>query len=480
MRFSRRCLFRQAGNVLALLGLAGLLQDEGLLAPVSADDQIAGRNPLAARPAHFAAKAKSVVWLFMNGGPSQVDTWDHKPELNRRDRQELAGFDLNTGFRPDLAGPLLGTPFKFSQHGECGRWGSELFPHMAQHVDKMGFIHSCRTESNNHSPALYMINTGQPRMGWPCVGSWVTYGLGSENQDLPGFVVMSDPLGRGLPRGRANNWNAGFLPSAFQDTHLRSKGEPILDTTRAAFLSQAQQRRQLDLLAALNREHRTASPDQIDLDARIESFELAYRMQSAAPEAFDLSRESRSIQSLYGLHNRICAPFAGQCLRARRLIERGVRFVQIYSGGTENQQSWDGHKDIFGNHRGFAAETDQPVAALLSDLSQRGLLDETLVIWGGEFGRLPVTQMSDSPGRDHNPHAFTIWMAGGGVKAGTSYGETDEMGLKTVVNPVSIHDLHATILHLLGLYHETLTYRFNGRDFRLTDVSGSVIDEILA
>jgi hypothetical protein len=371
------------------------------------------------------------------------------------------------------------SPFEFRQHGECGKWVSSLFPHLAQHVDKMAFIHSGYTESNNHSPALFMINSGTTRMGFPCVGSWVTYGLGNESQNLPAFVVMSDPLGRGLPKGHSLNWGAGFLPSVYQGTYLRPTGDPIDNLKLPAGLDDARQRSQLDLLARLNRRHYAAHEAERELAGRIESFELAYRMQFAAPEAIDLEREPEHTRKLYGLDNAKCAHFARQCLIARRMVERGVRFVQIYSGGMENQLSWDGHNDIRGNHSGFAAETDQPIAGLLADLEQRGLLDETLVIWGGEFGRLPVAQKGAQPGRDHNPHAFTTWMAGGGVKGGTTHGETDEIGFKAVRDRVSVNDLHATILHLLGLDHLKLTYVYNGRRVRLTDVAGEVIHQII-
>jgi hypothetical protein len=324
-----------------------------------------------------------------------------------------------------------------------------------------------------------MINTGLTRMGFPCVGSWAMYGLGTTSRDLPGFVVMSDPLDRGLPKGHALNWGGGFLPGVYQGTHLRPKGRPIDNLDRPSSVSSDRQRAQLDLLAQLNKQDLEARKEEGELAARIESFELAYRMQMAAPEALDVASEPESIRKLYGIDDKRCSHFAGQCLLARRLVERGVRFVQIYSGGMENERSWDGHVDIVGNHRQFAGETDQPVAGLLEDLSQRGLLDTTLVIWGGEFGRLPVTQKSAEPGRDHNPHAFTFWFAGGGVKGGTHHGSTDEVGFRAVQDRVSVNDLHATILHLLGLDHEKLTYRFNGRDFRLTDVAGRVVREIL-
>ncbi len=459
-----------------MLGMASLLQNEGLLAAPGSGKI----NPLLSKNPHFPARAKSVIWLFINGGPSQVDTWDYKPELAKYDGKELEGFDKQTGFFANQVGPLMKSPFEFKQYGECGKHVSSLFPALSQHVDKMAFIHSGHTESNNHSPALFMMNCGLPRMGYPCAGSWVTYGLGSPSQNLPAFVVMSDPLDRGLPKGHAANWSAGFLPSVYQGTWLKPKGDPIDNLHRPEHMTNSAQRRQLDLLAKLNRQHMEHHALEDDFNARVESFELAYRMQSAAPEALDLDAENAATKKLYGVDEERCDHFARQCLTARRLVERGVRFVQIYSGGMENQRSWDGHKDIKGNHEQFAGETDTPIAGLLTDLEQRGLLDETLVIWGGEFGRLPLSQKGDKPGRDHNPHCFTMWMAGGGIKGGVSYGESDEIGHKAAVNPVHVNDIHATILHQLGLNHEELTYVYNGRRFRLTDVGGKVLTPILA
>ena len=407
-----------------------------------------------------------------------MDTWDYKPALAKRDGQTLEGFDRFTGFFANSVGGLMKSPFEFKQHGQCGKHVSSIFPRLAKHVDRMAFIHSGHTESNNHSPALFMMNCGLPRMGYPCVGSWVTYGLGSSSDSLPAFVVMSDPKGRGLPKGHAANWGAGYLPSVYQGTHFRPTGDPIDNLYRPKEMNSDQQRRQLDLLRHLNQKHLDANPYEEELAARIESFELAYRMQSAAPEALAVDQEPEHIQKLYGLDDDKCKHIASQCLTARRMIERGVRFVQIYSGGMENQRSWDGHNDIKGNHSQFAAETDKPVAGLIADLAQRGLLNETLIVWGGEFGRLPIAQKGSKPGRDHNPHAYTNWMVGGGIKGGVSYGETDEIGHKAAVNKVTVNDLHATILHLLGMDHERLTYRYNGRDFRLTDVAGKVIREV--
>ena len=478
---SRRAFLSQTGQGAGMLALATLLADEGLLAPAAAATTAKGPlDPLAPHKAHFPAKAKSVIWLFMNGGQSQVDTWDYKPELTKRDGQELAGFDTKTGFFPGSVGPLMKSPFAFRQCGQSGTWASEIFQSVAEHVDDMAFIHSCFTLTNNHSPALFQANTGISRMGFPCVGSWVTYGLGSENRNLPAFVVMCDTLGRGLPKGHSQNWSAGFLPGVFQGTALNAQGSPIDNMNRLPHQDDAQQRRELDLLSRLNKRHLATLPDQPELAARLESFELAYRMQVAAPDAFDINDEPESIRKLYGIDDKRCTHFAKQALTARRLVERGVRFVQIYSGGMENERSWDGHVDIAGNHRQFAGETDIPIGALLTDLKQRGLLDQTLVICCGEFGRLPISQKSAKPGRDHNPHAFTTWFAGGGVKGGMHYGETDELGFKAAQGRVSINDLHATILHLLGLDHLRLTYRYNGRDFRLTDVAGEVVKQIIA
>jgi len=472
--WTRRELLGKAGGGIGALALASLLHQQGYGAIEL------GENPLEARKPHFEGKAKHVIWLFINGGPSHVDTWDYKPELTKRDGQKLEGFDATTGFFENAVGPLMKSPFQFRQHGQSGAWASSLFPNLSRHVDKMAFVKSFHTQSNNHSPALFMANTGVTRMGHPCVGSWVSYGLGTENENLPAFMVMSDPKGRGLPKGHAANWGNGFLPGSFQGTWINTKGDPIPNLRRVAGLSEQQQRAQLRFLNEMNEDHRNRVDAESRLTARIKSFELAYRMQQEAPECVDVDSEPEHIRKLYGLDNGKCSHFARQCLMARRMIERGVRYVQIYSGGMENQRSWDGHNDIAGNHGGFAGETDQPIAGLLQDLEESGLLDETLVIWGGEFGRLPVAQKSNKPGRDHNPHAGCYWFAGAGVKGGTSYGETDEIGHRAAVDKVEIHDLHATILHLLGLDHKKLTFKHNGRRFRLTDVAGRVIEKIIA
>jgi len=481
----RRQWLSRTGCGFGLLGLTSLLHDEGLMVPAKATGfGSRSLDPLGPVSPHFAATAKRVIWIFANGGPSQVDTWDYKPGLEQADGKSIKEYDANfsntTGFFKNAVGNLMKSPFEFRPQGECGKMVSSIFPHLGQHVDKMAFIHSGFTESNNHSPALFAMNTGFARMGFPCVGSWVTYGLGSESRDLPAFVVMTDPKGRGLPKGHAANWGAGFLPGVYQGTHLKPTGEAIDNLKHPPGVTAATQREQLDLLKQLNQWHLDDHAAESDLAARIASFELAYRMQSAAPETIDLSTEPESIHQLYGVDDPKCDHFARQCLMARRFLERGVRYVQIYSGGMENQRSWDGHNDIQGNHQQFADETDRPVAGLLTDLEQRGLLKDTLVVWCGEFGRLPIAQLGAKPGRDHNPHCFTAWLAGGGVKGGISYGESDEIGHKAAVNRVHLNDLHATILHLLGLDHQQLTYHYSGRNFRLTDVAGSVIRPILA
>lgn len=470
---NRRQWLTRCGSGLGMIALADLLHSE----QARAGD---ARNPLAPKPGHFPAKAKAVIWMFINGGHSQVDTWDYKPELAKYDGKPLDSLDKHTGFFVNQVGPLMKSPFEWKQFGQSGKWVSSLFPQLSRHVDKMAFVHSLWSESNNHAPALFMMNTGLPRMGFPSVGSWVTYGLGSENQNLPGFVVMSDPKGRGLPKGHSLNWTNGFLPGAYQGTWLKPTGEPIDNLKPPANVGSEDQEAMLALMNQLNNERAKDAGTDADLEARIKSFELAYRMQSAAPEALDINKETKETQELYGIGRPECGHMAKQCLIARRMVERGVRFVQIYSGGMENQLSWDGHIDIHGNHSQFAGETDRPVAGLLADLESRGLLDSTLVVWAGEFGRLPVSQPGKKPGRDHNPHANTAWLAGAGIRGGSAYGATDQFGYKAVEDKVDTHDFHATLLHLLGLDHEKLIYFHNGRRYRLTDVAGKVIKPILA
>jgi hypothetical protein len=409
----------------------------------------------------------------MYGGPSSVDLFDPKPELDRHHGRRMEGKGQVDPFFGS-PGPLMRSPYRFARHGRCGAWVSDRLPALASWVDEIAFIKSCRAESNNHAPALYQMNTGLTRMGFPSVGSWTTYGLGSENQNVPGFVVMHD--WRGAAAGAPGLWGNGFLPADYQGTTFRTTGKPILNLERADGVPASAQRAQLSLLRSLNREHLDRHPGESELQSRIESFELAYRMQKDAPELTDLSAESPKTWTRYGLDSGITAPFGAQLLLARRMVERGVRFIQVYSGGPT--ADWDAHAALRKNHDARCLETDLSIAALLSDLKERGLLSSTLVVWGGEFGRLPISQKTH--GRDHNPHGFTMWMAGGGVKGGVSYGETDELGYRASENPVSVPDLHATVLHLMGLDHRRLTYRHNGRDFRLTDTSGEVIRPILA
>jgi hypothetical protein len=471
---ARRRFLQDAGMGFGSLALASLLHSETASASTTPSN-----DPLALRPPHFPGKVKSIIWLFMTGAPSQVDTWDYKPELQARHGQDLAGSDPKTGFFT-TSGKCLKSPFKWAQHGESGSWVPEIFPHLSRHVDKMCFLHSMYLRQNNHAPASLELMCGTNRPGLPSLGAWMTYGLGSQNQNLPSCVVLHDTR----PRGDDQIWSAGFLPKTYQAMALDARRkESIENLGRDARHSDSQQRAQLDLLRELNQAHAVTRPTQADLAARINSFELAYRMQMAAPEALDLGSEPESIHQLYGMNQPECATFSRQCLLARRLVERGVRFVQIFAGkgvggdGSVNDVPWDCHSDVETNHRSCGMHTDQPAAALLQDLEARGLLESTLVIWGGEFGRTSDSQ--GDRGRDHNPNGFTIWMAGAGVKGGLHYGATDPFGYKAVEKKVHVNDLHATLLHLLGLEHTLLTYRFNGRDFRLTDVGGEVLTEIL-
>lgn len=467
---SRRRFLQQAGHGLGSLALASLLQKNSN----AATDLPKNPTP------HFAPKAKSVIWLFMTGAPSQVDTWDYKPELQARAGETLPGSDPQTGFFK-TSGKCLRSPFDWKQHGKSGTWVSSLFPHLSQHVDDMTFIHSMFLRANNHAPASIELMCGSTVPGRPAAGAWITYGLGAENENLPAYVVMH---GR-KPRGDDQIWSAGFLPKSFQALALDARRrEAIDDILRAKDETDEQQRSALNLLRQVNGNHAEKRGAQADVMARLSSFELAYRMQTAAPEALDITGETDATRKLYGVDEKDTDPFGRQCLIARRLVERGVRFVQIFAGrgasgdGSVDDVPWDGHNNIETNHRSCAAATDKPAAALLADLKARGMLQDTLVIWGGEFGRTSDSQ--GSLGRDHNPHAFTIWMAGGGVKGGFHYGRTDDFGYKSVENRVHVNDLHATLLHLMGLHHEKLTFRYSGRDFRLTDVAGHVIHDILA
>jgi hypothetical protein len=457
---SRRTLLNRVGTGLGVLGLAGLLKDQGLLAADKAS------NPLAPKSPHFAPRAKRIIHLFMNGGPSQVDTFDPKPALEKYAGQTPPSELVNTMRR--TKGNLMASPFKFEKHGAAGIEVSEIFPHIARHVDDLCIIRSMHTNLPNHEPSLLMMNSGETQPTRPSLGSWLTYGLGSENQNLPGFVVLCP----GKPVVGPQLWSNSFLPGIFQGVHIdNAKLDPkkVISHLSNPHVSPADQKKQLALLQKMNRLHQAERTSDPQLEARIQALEMAFRMQTAAQEAFDLSRESEETRKLYGE-----GEFASACLIARRLAERGVRITQIYYG---NGQPWDDHGDI-SNHRNHAQKSDQAIAALLADLKSLGLLEDTLVIWGGEFGRTPTAE--GSRGRDHNNLGFSIWLAGGGVKGGYVHGATDEIGFSAVDKKVHVHDLHATILHLLGIDHTKLTYRYSGRDFRLTDVHGEVAHELLA
>ncbi len=466
----RRDFLRQAGGGFGALALAWMMEQDARAASPAASAE----NPFAARPSHFPAKAQRVIYLFMHGGPSHLETFDPKPDLQRLSGQPLpASFGPVATRRKVATNPLLGTKRTFRHHGESGVEVSDLLPNIATVADDIAVIRSCWADSVNHPQAVYQMNTGSILMGKPSLGSWVGYGLGTENQDLPAFVVLPDPLG-GI-KGGPPAYGSGYLPASFQGTVMRGGSSPILDLKSADRMEISHQRRVLDLVGGLNAHHRAARGDDHELLARINAYELAYRMQSAAPGAVDLSGESLATRRLYGIDDSVTAEFGTRCLLARRLVERGVRFVQLYSGDVNG---WDAHDDVEKNHARMASKTDKPVAALLNDLKARGLLETTLVIWGGEFGRMPMSEQGR--GRDHNPHGFCVWLAGAGVKGGTIHGATDAVGLRAEVDRVHVHDLHATILHLLGVDHTRLTYPHNGRDDRLTETSGSVVKSILS
>lgn len=466
---TRRELFGRVGNGFAALGLLGLLSESGTA------QQVPTLNPMAPKRPPRPAKAKRVIFLFMNGGPSQVDTFDPKPAL-----QKYAGQAIPLQLRTERkTGAALPSPYTFKRYGQSGLEVSEIFPHVAEHADDLCVIRSMHADVPNHEPSLMLMNCGDARQIRPSMGSWVLYGLGTENQNLPGFIAMCPG---GYPIQESQNWQSGFLPGVLAATYIdpnQTDLDKIVENIRNHYVLPEEQRAQLDLVQKLNRKHQAARDSDPALEARIQSFELAYRMQLEATDAFDTGREPQATREMYGPGN-----FARQCLIARRLAERGVRFIQLWHGAG---QPWDSHDDIAIAHRNLAKESDQAIGALLTDLKRLGMLEETLVIWGGEFGRTPVVEMptpganqGKMNGRDHNHYGFTYWMAGGGVKAGTVYGATDEFGFQAVEKPVHVHDLHATILHLLGFDHTKLTYRHAGRDFRLTDVYGNVVHELIA
>jgi uncharacterized protein DUF1501 len=475
LALTRRDLLGRCGMGFGMIGLAGVLSDDrslGLVSPARAGSPTPSGllSPMAPKSPQFPGKAKQIVHLFMNGGPSQVDTFDPKPMLAKYHGKTLPSPSLRTERK---TGAALGSPFKFRQYGESGIAVSELFARTAeQHIDDLCIIRSMYADVPNHEPSLMLMNCGDGRLQRPSMGAWITYGLGSENQNLPGFIAMCPG---GYPIVATQNWRAAFLPGAYQGTYVDTQHtsvDKLIENIRNDAMPLPEQRRQLDLVRRLNERHAASRAHDPAIEARIQSFELAYRMQGEAAEAFDIGREPESIRALYGPGTQ-----ARQLLITRRLLERGVRFVQVWSGAS---QPWDDHENIAAHHRQLAAEWDQPIAAFLTDLKRRGLFDQVLVIWGGEFGRTPVAELPALSGRDHNHYGFSMWMAGGGARGGHVHGGTDDLGFAAAADKVHVHDLHATILHLLGFDHEKLTYRYAGRDFRLTDVHGRVVKELLA
>lgn len=474
LQIARRHFFHDCGIGVGKIALAGLLT-RGMKPSLSAAVPAAPENPLAARPPHFPPKAKRVIHLFMAGAPSQLDLFDYKPKLAEYEGKsippEVIGGQRYAFIRSDAA--AMGPQFKFAKHGNSGTEISEALPHLAKVVDDICLIKSVKTDQFNHAPAQILFNTGFSQPGRPSMGSWVTYGLGSESADLPAFVVMS--TGSGISGGAAN-WSSGFLPTLYSGVRFRNQGDPILNVSSPEGIDDSLQRETLDLVGNLNRRKldRTGDPE---IATRIAAYEMAYRLQTSAPDLMDLKGESKETLDLYGA-DPATPSFARACLLARRMVERGVRFINIYNEG------WDAHSDIIGNHKKNCEATDRASAALVADLKQRGLLDETLVVWGGEFGRTPMVEsnpaLGRSKGRDHHPQAYSMWMAGGGVKPGLTYGKTDELGFNIIENPVHVHDMQATILHLLGLDHEKLTFTYQGRQYRLTDIHGNVVKDLLA
>jgi hypothetical protein len=466
---SRRDFLFRAGGGLGGIALSWLLAREGRAAEVRQ-----AINPLAARIGHHEGKAKAVIFLFMVGGPSPIDLFDPKPALEKWHGKPLPeSFGKPVSQFTDGRTPLLASTRKFKKHGQSGLDVSDLMPHLATCVDDIAFLRSCWCTNIVHAPAMYELHSGRTLMGHPSLGSWVTYGLGSVSENLPAYCVMLQP--EGPPEGGAPCWGAGYLPAIYQGTLFRKGPNPIHNLKLPPGMTAERQRRTLDLLRKLNEQD--LEKDATELQARIASYELAFRMQSAAPEAVDLSRETAATRTMYGLDEKKTADFGSRCLLARRLVERGVRFVQVYSGGGPLVTQWDAHDNLNENHEKMCGHVDRPIAALLKDLKARGLLDETLVVWASEFGRTPMSQ--GGKGRDHNPYGYTMWLAGGGVKGGQAIGATDEFGLRAVKERISVNDFHATILHLVGVDHERLTFRHNARDERLTDVAGRVVDKAL-
>jgi hypothetical protein len=465
---TRRDILRTAAHGFGAIALEHLLQREMSAATTRV-------NPLLAKPAHLPSKVKSVIFLFMVGGPSQIDTFDPKPALEKLQGQPLPdSYGKVSGQFTAGDTPLLASPWKFKKHGQSGIPVSSLYPHLSDCVDDICFVRSFYTESVVHAPAMYQVHSGRILAGHPSIGSWITYGLGSESENLPAYVVMPQP--EGTPEGGSPCWGAGYLPAVHQGTLLQRGPNPILHLKPPAGMNSQRQRQALDLLQKWN-ERDTPEGDS-EMAARISSYELAFRMQSHAPEAVDLTKESKETRDLYGIDQKHTADFGTRCLLARRMVERGVRFVHLYSGGGPISMQWDAHSHLVDNHEKMCGLTDQPIAALLKDLKQRGLLDSTLVIWGSEFGRLPMSEGGN--GRDHNPHGFTMWFAGGGVKGGQVIGETDELGVRAIGDRYHMRDFHATILRLLGIEQTKLWYLHNGRHEKLTDFGGNVIEKVLA
>lgn len=467
---TRREFLWQAGGGFAGLALAGLLDREFLAAQDVRADGTKWKNPLAPKAPHFAPKAKSVIFLFMYGGPSHIDTFDYKPTMYGMDGKTVDVKTFGRGGHKNQ-GRIVEPRWKFKQYGECGKWVSDLFPHVGKCVDDIAFIHSMTVDSPIHGSAMLQMNSGKIQSGSPCLGSWVNYGLGSENENLPGFVVMLDD--KGGPISGPKNWTSGYMPATYQGCVVRSEGTPILDLKRPATMTDGSQRKLLDALRKYNEHHESTRQGNSELAARIASYELAYKMQSTAPEAVDLGKETQTTLDAYGVGKEPTNYFGRQCLMARRLVERGVRFVQVYSGGAHNDDNWDAHGDLEVNHNLHAGETDQPIAALINDLKQRGLFEETLVVWGGEFGRQPTAEYAKGSGRDHNAYGFTMWMAGGGIKGGVSLGKTDDLGSTAVEDRMHVRRVHATILQQLGLDPNALTYFYGGLDQRLVGVEGA-------
>ncbi len=469
---TRREFLWEAGAGFTAVALTGLLAADGFFEgqAVAADGVTLYKNPLAPKKPHFTPKARNVIFLFMYGGPSQVETFDYKPKLYELDGQTIPVKTFGRGGHR-MQGRVVGPKWKFKQYGQCGKWVSDLFPHLATCVDDIAFLHAMTADSPLHGSAMLQMNTGKILSGSPCLGTWVSYGLGTVNQNLPAFVVMLDPSGG--PISGAKNWSSGYMPATYQATLMRSAGVPILDLKRPEGMSDAAQRRLLDTLQAYNQEHHATRQENSNLAARIASYELAYKMQAHAPEAVDVTAETEETKRLYGLDEPRTAEFGRRCLRARRLVERGVRFVQIYAGGAHNDENWDAHDDLVKNHGHNAGRTDKPIAGLLKDLKRRGLLDSTLVVWGGEFGRQPTAEYAKGTGRDHNAYGFTMWLAGGGIQGGRSVGETDELGSAGVVDRFHVKHLHATILHQLGIDPNRLTYFYGGLDQKLVGVEGA-------